>query len=171
MKTATDTQFYKGVSAAQLFDIFRDSNFYPARCDMLKIDKYDLKQCEPVGQDFIVNLITGFDLSEKNLPSIAKSFLGDDLESNLMTQWKLSEQAPYEATFKIEVDKMPVDMSGSMKLQDAEGGCTNDVVIEVSCSIPFVGKKVEEMLAAQFVKALKKDQKVTQKYIDKSSAA
>ncbi|MDY7024869.1 MAG: DUF2505 domain-containing protein [Pseudomonadota bacterium] len=170
MKQESDIQYYPGVSAEKLFSVFQEPKFYETRCELLNIDNYKLKQCEPQNNQFVVKLQSDVDIPSDKLPKIARSFLGEQLESLITTRWKLSEDEPYTANYEIEINKLPVEINGKMVLNNTDEGCQNLVSVEVESSIPFVGGKVEDMMAKYFIKALEKDRKAILVYLSQVEA-
>ncbi len=48
---------------------------------------------------------------------------------------------------------MPVGMGGEMELRSQDGGCVNDVRLEVKCGIPLIGGKLADFVGGDAEKA------------------
>lgn len=78
------------------------------------------------------------------LPDFAKKFLG---ETNTIVQsdtWDLDRKA---GRLEAEIRGVPVKVSADMKLADEGAGSANTLKWTLSCGIPFIGGKLEEVVA------------------------
>ena len=78
------------------------------------------------------------------IPDFAKKFLG---ENNLITQsdtWDLEKKT---GRIEAEIRGVPVKVVADMKLADEGAGSANTLKWDLSCGIPFIGGKLEEVVA------------------------
>jgi hypothetical protein len=78
------------------------------------------------------------------IPDFAKKFLG---ENNVITQsdtWDLEKKT---GRIEAEIKGVPVKVVADMKLADEGGGSANTLKWNLSCGIPFIGGKLEEVVA------------------------
>lgn len=78
------------------------------------------------------------------LPDFAKKFLG---ETNTIVQsdtWDLDRKT---GRLEAEIKGVPVKVSADMKLADEGAGSANTLKWTLSCGIPFIGGKLEEVVA------------------------
>lgn len=81
-----------------------------------------------------------------NVPGLLKKFLG---EWNHVTQeehWTGTTGKHYESSFTVSFKGVPVSISGTMVLSAEGKGCTNTVVLDVTSSVPLIGKKLAEFI-------------------------
>ena len=89
------------------------------------------------------------------LPDFAKKFLG---ETNVVTQtdaWDLEKRT---GRLEAEIRGVPVKVFADMKLADEGAGSANTLKWNLNCGIPFVGGKLEEVVAGDIRAKSKTDQ-------------
>jgi hypothetical protein len=82
--------------------------------------------------------------SSPQIPDFAKKFLG---ETNVVTQtdtWDLEKKT---GRLEAEIKGVPVKVSAEMKLADEGSGSANTLKWSLSCGIPLVGGKLEQVVA------------------------
>lgn len=81
-----------------------------------------------------------------NVPGLLKKFLG---EWNLITQeehWTGVAGKQYESEMTVAFQGVPILIRGTMVLSGDAKGCTNTVVLEVTSSVPLIGRKLAEFI-------------------------
>lgn len=99
------------------------------------------------------------------IPDFAKRFLG---ENNVVTQsdtWDLEKKT---GRLEAEIRGVPVKVSADMKLGDEGAGSANTLKWTLSCGIPLIGGKLEQVVAGD-IKAkgqtdLAKSREILQSY-------
>jgi len=79
------------------------------------------------------------------VPDFAKKFLG---ATNVVTQtdaWDLDKKT---GRLEAEIKGVPVKVAADMKLADEGTGAANTLKWNLDCGIPFVGGKLEQLVAA-----------------------
>jgi hypothetical protein len=92
--------------------------------------------------------------SSPQIPDFAKKFLG---ETNVVTQtdtWDLEKKT---GRLEAEIKGVPVKVSADMKLADEGSGSTNTLRWSLSCGIPLVGGKLEQVVAGDIQAKAKAD--------------
>ncbi len=77
-----------------------------------------------------------------------------------MTQrevWKGEKGGPYYCNITIKVHGAPLSIQGQMKLEAHEGGTAAVSITEVKCTIPFVGKMLENFIGETSKKAIEQE--------------
>ena len=88
------------------------------------------------------------------VPDFAKKFLG---ETNTVTQsdtWDLEKKT---GRLEAEIKGVPVRISADMKLADEGGGSANTLKWNLSCGIPLLGGKLEQIVASDIQSKAKSD--------------
>ena len=80
------------------------------------------------------------------VPAALRKFLGDYNKIRQRESWVSRDDGSRLCTMRVDIDGVPVKIQGEMLLCPTGDGCVNHVTMEISSSIPFVGK-----LAAGFV--------------------
>ena len=81
-----------------------------------------------------------------NVPGLLKKFLG---EWNLVMQeehWSGTAGKQYQNTFTVAFKGVPVSIAGKMVLSAEGKGCTNTVILDVTSSVPLIGRKLAEFI-------------------------
>lgn len=87
-------------------------------------------------------------LPTDEVPSFAKSFVGDGLVVRETTWWKAGQpgdpSAPgYQATFDVQIVGKPVTFKGSMRLVPEGENCRQFITGELKAAVPLFGGKIE----------------------------
>ena len=88
------------------------------------------------------------------IPDFAKKFLG---ETNVVTQsdtWDLEKKT---GRLEAEIKGVPVKISADMKLADEGAGSANTLRWNLSCGIPLLGGKLEQIVATDIQSKAKSD--------------
>ena len=88
--------------------------------------------------------------SSSGLPSFATKLVGHEIEIVQVESWHTTEQADVEVT----IPGKPGEMAGTATLVETGGRTTERVDLEVTVRLPFVGGKVEGLVADMLGKAL-----------------
>lgn len=96
------------------------------------------------------------------LPDFAKRFLG---ETNVVTQtdsWDLEKKT---GRLEAEIRGVPVKVSADMALKDEGAGSANTMKWNLSCGIPLIGGKLEQVVAGDIQSKSKADQAKTRELL------
>ena len=88
------------------------------------------------------------------VPDFAKKFLG---ENNIVTQsdtWDLEKKT---GRLEAEIKGVPVKVAADMKLADEGSGSTNTLKWNLSCGIPLLGGKLEQIVGSDIQSKAKTD--------------
>lgn len=88
------------------------------------------------------------------VPDFARKFLG---ENNLVTQsdtWDLEKKS---GRLEAEIKGVPVKISADMKLADEGAGSANTLKWNLSCGIPLLGGKLEQIVGSDIQSKSKAD--------------
>jgi len=170
MKTASSTQQFS-VSADKLMEIFKSKEFYTERYNKSGINDFEITECGSSNGEFVIVVKRNVKVNMDSLPKVAQKFVGDTMEMNVIMRWKEADAAPYTGSYEVELGRVPVEAKGSMKLENSESGCTNTINLEVDCSIPFVGGKVEAAIAKKAGRGMSKDEEGTRAYLEANNIA
>ncbi len=100
-------------------------------------------------------------------PAILQAIIG---EWNTLIQsenWQIVEDGEeYSNELDIESESTPVSISGTMTLTADGEGCVNEVELRISCSVPLVGRKVEDFVAKDSLANLDAEYEFIQEYLD-----
>jgi hypothetical protein len=116
---------------------------------------------EPVGEGMHVTIDQW--QATSGVPSFAKRIVGD--ETNIVQREIWS--TPLLGDISVSIPGKPGDMTGSVRIAEANGVTTETVSLTVKVGIPLVGGKLEELIAGLLLKALKAENKVGRDYLSR----
>jgi len=92
--------------------------------------------------------------SSDSLPSFVRKFVGDEIVIVQEETWA----TPSNADVTVTIPGKPSDMSGTAVLEPTStGGTVEKVEMTIKIGIPFVGGKIEKLIADMLDKALAKE--------------
>ncbi|MDQ5908807.1 MAG: hypothetical protein QG599_900 [Pseudomonadota bacterium] len=89
-----------------------------------------------------------------DVPGLLKKFLNPWNTVVQSEHWEGKAGGPYRCQISLEISGVPVSLGGEMELRTQDGGCVNDVRIEVKCGIPLVGGKLADFVGSDAEKAI-----------------
>ena len=97
-----------------------------------------------------------------DVPSYAKALVGDSITlSETRSIGPAAADGSREGRIVIDFGSAPASVEGTMRLAAAAGGGTGvDVELSIKASVPFVGGKIESLVADQVRAALSREQTV-----------
>jgi hypothetical protein len=84
------------------------------------------------------------------VPSFAKKFVGEQIRIDQQELWT----SPLEANLNLTLPGNPGQLAGTIKLLDVNGATEQQIVGELTVPIPFLGSKLEALIADLLIKAL-----------------
>ncbi len=94
--------------------------------------------------------------SGHDVPSFARTFVGDEIVIVQTETWS----SPTSASIELAIAGKPGEAVGTLRLVESGGTTTETVELAVSVRIPFVGGKVEGMIAGLVEQALDREHEV-----------
>ena len=88
------------------------------------------------------------------VPDFAKKFLGEKNEVTQSDTWDLEKKT---GRLEAEIKGVPVKVSADMKLADEGAGSANKLSWNLSCGIPLLGGKLEQLVGGDIQAKAKSD--------------
>jgi hypothetical protein len=102
----------------------------------------------------------------EEVPTPVRPLLGGSLRLERIETWRADGPGRYEGTMRLDTAGLPGQLAGVTRLVDRPaGGSELSVDGEVKVSVPLVGGKIEELVAAQVTKLLAKETDFALKWI------
>ncbi|GAA4620998.1 DUF2505 domain-containing protein [Saccharopolyspora hordei] len=103
------------------------------------------------------------------LPSLARTVVGGDLTIDRSESWRREEDGHFAGEIAAEIAGAPCTITGSMWLRDAGGAVTSEFVVDgnVRVNVPFVGGKLEDLVADQVQKLLSAEERFTSEWLSR----
>lgn len=149
MKIKALHQYAKDVDT--VFGLFHDPDFMKEKYVGIGARNVEVLECS--GSDGRYSVKVRREVPA-DVPGLLKKFLNPWNTIVQSEQWEGPAGGPYRCKIAIEISGVPVSMGGEMDLRTQEGGCVNDVRIEVKCGIPLVGGKLADFVGSDAEKAI-----------------
>jgi hypothetical protein len=83
---------------------------------------------------------------DAEVPAFARKVIGDAVHVTQEDIWDLESAS---GRLSIQIRNTPIQMRAQMRLEAEPGGCVNVLQWTLSCPVPLVGSKLEQILAAE----------------------
>lgn len=142
-----------------VFAMITDPAFQAERCQAGDPVHAESSVEPGVGDGVIINVSRRMRVEP---PGFVKRFTGDQLTIAEMQEWHDSggTLAVRDGTLRVEVPGQPADVTGTLRLDEVNGGTNVTVDAEVKVHVPLFGSKVEGYIAGILDKLLAKDAEV-----------
>ena len=139
--------------AATVLKMFSDKAYFERKYKELGFKDIQVLEHSSDGKKFRIKVRYAAPNSAP-VPDFAKKFLG---ETNLVTQtdtWDLEKKT---GRLEAEIKGVPVKVGADMKLADEGAGSSNPLKWNLSCGIPLLGGKLEQIVASDIQSKAKGD--------------
>lgn len=138
--------------------------------DLLKA-KYERLGGKKVRIDVLEETDDGFKTEtrrevDSNVPAFLASILGTTNHLTQVEQWHWLEDDSLSCELKVELTGVPISIQGTLHFVETAAGCDNHVAIQVSASLPLLGKKLEQFVAADIEKSIEAEYQVIAKALE-----
>ncbi|MTI15033.1 DUF2505 domain-containing protein [Sansalvadorimonas verongulae] len=144
MRKVTATHSYT-IDVDSVFSFFADEERVTAKHETIGARRYRLKSAKETGSTLSIDSRREVPVGQE-VPSALRRFTGEWNKVRQRETWTLNDDGSRHCQLRVDLDSLPVKVQGEMRITPTENGCVNNVEIEVSSSLPLVGK-----LAAEFV--------------------
>lgn len=140
--------------AASVIKMFSDKAYFERKYRDLGYSNIEVLEHVNDGRKFRIKVRYSAPNSAP-LPDFAKKFLG---ETNVVTQSDVWDIEKKTGRLEAEIRGVPVKVYADMALKDEGSGSANTLRWNLNCGIPFVGGKLEEVVAGDIRAKSKTDQ-------------
>ncbi len=138
------TQQHYNCSVDTLMDCFFDADYIKEKFTEMGNENVDVSFCDKGPNKGKISFSYAAKASD-NIPPALKSFAGGTTPLAQTELWKHQDDQ-WLCEYKVELDGIPVELTGSMCVSATEAGCVNEVCLSVTCPIPILGKAIEEFI-------------------------
>ena len=164
MKVMVDRQY--PISVNRLYEVLTSKAFYETRYEWSKVDNYRFGAFDDTSRGMLIQLIQPIAISTDKVPSMARRFLPES--ADLLTEFLWTPPpiaGRYQAQYRFELGNVPIKIGGVMVLTGDENGAIQHTEVEISSSVPLVGKKLVSLVAPKIDNALASDYRDTLRYV------
>lgn len=104
-------------------------------------------------------------LPRKSLPDLAQSFMRRDMEITRRETWG-AFGPEVTGAYTTDMPGAPGTLRGTMRLFPTDTGCTLRTSSEADVQIPFMGRKLEQLMLVNLVDLFRAEFEVTQRWLD-----
>jgi Protein of unknown function (DUF2505) len=158
MKRVNHTLTYPGTTVHDVFAMFGDPAYRKAVSDYQRVVDFDCRiSMNGEGMDVQLEQAHGTD----RIPGFAQKLVGPEIRFLQTEAWS----SPESADIHVSIPGKPGDMSGTETLTQSGGDVVQRIDLSVTVSMPFVGGKVEDLIAGFIGKAFDAENKVGVKWL------
>lgn len=148
--------------ASEVHAALVDRAFLDARLRDLGGKDATLLDYSAAGDTVTFKLRQGVDA--QRLPSVVRTVIKGDLIVERTESWR-PDGAAFAGTTSANVSAVPGDIKGVFRLADTSGGSEWSTRGEVKVSIPFIGGKIESVIAEQVTRLLAAEAEFAAKWL------
>ena len=99
------------------------------------------------------------------IPSAARKFVGESIQIDEVHTWSHPDtDGARHGTVTASFGGAPMEVYGTLELHPHGEGSLLKVVIHAKAHVPLVGGKIENVVGEQFMRALRKEQKISPRW-------
>ena len=140
--------------SANVIKMFSDKAYFERKYKDLGFGNIEVLEHSTDGKKFKIKVRYSARNEAPMIPDFAKKFLG---ETNVVTQtdsWDIEKKT---GRLEAEIRGVPVKVSADMSLKDEGAGSANSLKWTISCGIPLLGGKLEQVVAGDIQAKAKSD--------------
>jgi hypothetical protein len=158
MKRVNHTLTYPGTTVHDVFAMFGDPAYRKAVSDYQRVVDFDCRiSMNGEGMDVQLEQAHGTD----RIPGFAQKLVGPEIRFLQTEAWS----SPESADIHVNIPGKPGDMNGTETLTQTGDDVVQRIDLAVTVSMPFVGGKVEDLIAGFIGKAFDAENKVGVKWL------
>jgi Protein of unknown function (DUF2505) len=159
MKSVSVELRYPGRTIEEVRALLADPEFRKAVCTYQQVEDSAVTIEEYDDGSMTVDLERSYGTAL--VPSFARKFVGATIDLVQREEWV----TPTEATFEVRIPGKPGEMSGTAVLAQSGADAVETVKMDVRVNIPFVGGKLEDLIAGLLKDAFRAENKVGVKWL------
>jgi Protein of unknown function (DUF2505) len=158
MKRVSHTLTYPGATVHDVFSMFADPAYRKAVSEYQRVVDFDCRiSMNGDGMDVQLEQAHGTD----RIPGFARKLVGHEIRFVQQETWASQSSADIH----VAIPGKPGDMTGTESLTQSGDDVVQRIDLQVKVSMPFVGGKVEDLIAGFVVKAFEAENKVGVKWL------
>lgn len=141
-------------TSKELYELFTSDGFHAAKFAACGARNIEVLESERGDDTFSITIERDV---PADVPGVLKSLIG---EWNTVTQteeWEDVGDKEYICDFAVGTEGVPVEIAGTMNVMASGKGCVNHVEMEISSTVPLLGKKLAQFVAKDAEKTLDRE--------------
>jgi len=153
MKKVAEELRYDGATLEQVYEMLADPAFREEVCDSQGVLRHSVQiERDGKGMTVAIDQVQG----AKGLPGFVTKIVGDEINIVQTEDWT----GPEKGNLQFTIPGKPGEIAGTALLTEDPEGTTETVNLSVKVNIPFVGGKIEGLVADLLAKALRAEHRV-----------
>lgn len=148
--------------AANVLKMYSDRKFFERKYQELGVKNLEVLECTSTDAQFRIKCRFAIK-NDAPLPDFAKKFMATD---NIVTQTDTWDLKSRTGRLDVEIKGVPAKVSCEMALKDEGKGAANHFKWNISCGIPFVGGKLEQVLSDDIRSKSARDLSISKKILN-----
>ncbi len=155
------------IGSRDLIDIYLSKDFFHYRFEMANVHNYQIVQFGPVGDKFVTTVKRPIKVRvPTSLPKAIKRLVDRENVAITSMEWELHGEHSRSGNYSFSLEGIPVEVKGTNIISSNGDDATNQLEIEITCRIPFIGKKIASLVAEKIISGIEKDYIGTKHYIE-----
>ena len=153
------------VTAGKLLEALTHRDYFQWRLGRSSNEDFHFDAFEETPEGLLIRVHRHVEIKADRVPAVAKRFL--DNSSLLVTEflWTEREQLPYRGRYRFHISGGPVTVAGDIRIEEIDGEARQHISVEVTSSVPLVGRKLVAMVGERVEKALDADYHNTLRFL------
>ncbi len=145
MKKITAQHSYK-ISTTELFSYFSDETKRAQKYQQLGAQKYRLKRAEQQQNVLTIEARRQVPVGDE-VPSSLRKFVNEYNRVRQRETWTINDNGQYQGELRVDIDGIPAKVQGTMVITPTALGCTNQIALHITSTLPIIGHLVVEFVA------------------------
>ena len=129
--------------AATVIKMYTDQKFFERKYKDLGAWDIEVLECEKTDKKFRIKCRYSIKSSNPSIPAFAQKFVGTSATITQQDTWDIAAKT---GRLDVEIKGAPVKVGADMTLKDEAKGAVNAMKWTVSCGIPLIGGKLEQLI-------------------------
>lgn len=168
MKITLQQDYPAGVNT--LWQVFGDPEYPHKKYRALGITGYEVHQFDVTGEEIALDMTRTLSIPPDRIPALVQKFLHPEQALRYVSRWRMT--SPESATFDLSIipHGLPVKIAATGTLAQQDGThSTMTLEFDIAANVPFLGGKIESLIAQQLEKSYRSDHAFTLQYLKENS--
>lgn len=154
-------------SVKTLWQVFGDPEYPHKKYHALGITGYEVHQFDVSGEQISLDMTRTLSIPPDRIPAFVQKLLHPEQALRYVSSWRLVSSEAADFDLKIIPHGLPVKISatGTLTQQDTNRS-TMTLTFDIAANVPFLGGKIEGLIAQQLEKSYHSDHAFTLRYLD-----
>lgn len=153
-----------------LWQVFGDPDYPHKKYRALGITGYEVHQFDVSGDEIALDMTRTLSIPPDRIPALVQKFLHPEQALRYVSSWRMT--SPESAVFDLKIipHGLPVKVvaTGNLAQHDSHHS-TMTLEFDITANVPFLGGKVESLIAQQLEKSYRSDHAFTLRYLEENA--